>query len=218
MNRPDAAELIPTRQSLLSRLKDWNDNESWREFFDTYWRLIYNAALRAGLTDAEAQDVVQETLLSVSKNMATFRYDAKGSFKSWLLRLTTWRVTDQFRKRRPGLDKNKPHDSTDTGTATLEKIADPAGLALEALWDEEWESNLLNVALERVKTRVSAKHYQVFSFYVLRGWPVLRVARALKVSPTVVYLAKHRVGRLVKQEIERLRTKPAHKTFEIKTP
>ena len=98
------------------------------------------------------------------------------------------------------------------------KIADPAGLALEALWDEEWESNLLNVALERVKTRVSAKHYQVFSFYVLRGWPVLRVARALKVSPTVVYLAKHRVGRLVKQEIERLRTKPAHKTFEIKTP
>jgi hypothetical protein len=49
----EAAEFIPTRQSLLSRLKDWNDKESWEAFFDTYWKLIYNAAIKAGLTDAD---------------------------------------------------------------------------------------------------------------------------------------------------------------------
>src|SRR5579884_3179208 len=93
----EVGELIPTRQSLLSRLKDWDDNESWRVFFDTYWRLIYNAAMKAGLTDAEAQDAVQETVISVMKSISSFKYDpAKGSFKTWLLRLTQWRILDQF--------------------------------------------------------------------------------------------------------------------------
>ena len=58
----DPDEFIPTRASLLSRLKDWEDQTSWREFFDTYGRLIYGVARKAGLADAEAQDAVQETL------------------------------------------------------------------------------------------------------------------------------------------------------------
>src|SRR5579863_1553334 len=105
------SELIPTRQSLLSRLKDWNDQESWRDFFETYWKLIYNAAIKAGLSDTEAQDVVQETVISVLKNMPNFDYDPqKGSFKGWLLRLANWRVVDQFRKRQRGI-QNSTDDS-----------------------------------------------------------------------------------------------------------
>ncbi len=49
---------IGTRHSLLSRLKDWDDQDSWRDFFNTYWKLIYGVAIKSGLTDAEAQDVV----------------------------------------------------------------------------------------------------------------------------------------------------------------
>jgi len=62
-------ELIPTRRSLLSRLKDWDDQESWKDFFDTYWKLVYGVAIKAGLSDQEAQDVVQETVLSVADVM-----------------------------------------------------------------------------------------------------------------------------------------------------
>src|SRR3954453_4758436 len=95
-------ELIPTRQSLLDRLKDWQNEESWKVFFDTYWKLIYSAAAKAGLSDAEAQDVVQETVISVYKSLPDFEYDPKlGSFKGWLLKLTRWRIIDQLRKRRP---------------------------------------------------------------------------------------------------------------------
>src|SRR5580765_5869827 len=95
-------ELIPTRATLIYRLKDWQDQSSWQEFFDTYWKLIYGVARKAGLTDAEAQDVVQETLVSVSKHMPTFNYDpALGSFKAWLLNMTRWRIIGQFRKRAP---------------------------------------------------------------------------------------------------------------------
>src|SRR5205823_2324565 len=99
----DPPEFMPTRSSLLSRLKDWDDAAGWREFFDTYWKLIYSAAVKAGLSDAEAQDVVQETVLSVAKKMHGFKYDrALGSFKSWLLQLTHWRILNQLKKRLPG--------------------------------------------------------------------------------------------------------------------
>src|SRR5437867_10362332 len=93
-------EFIPTRQSLLSRLKSWDDQESWREFFDRYWKLIYGVALKSGLTPSEAQDVVQETLIAVCKNIKEFKADpAFGSFKAWLLKLTRWRILDQVKKR-----------------------------------------------------------------------------------------------------------------------
>jgi hypothetical protein len=95
-------ELIPTRATLIQRLKDWQDQSSWQDFFDTYWKLIYGVALKGGLTAAEAQDVVQETMISVAKHMPTFEYDpAIGSFKTWLLNMTRWRITDQLRKRGP---------------------------------------------------------------------------------------------------------------------
>ena len=97
-------DLIPTRWSLIGRLKDWDDQESWRQFFDTYWKLIYGVAMKSGLTHTEAQDVVQETVISVSKNMKDFKADtAFGSFKSWLLNLTRWRITDQVRRRGRGV-------------------------------------------------------------------------------------------------------------------
>lgn len=96
-------EWIPTRKSLLTRLKSWDDQEGWQEFFNTYWRLIYGVARQAGLGDAEAQEVVQLTVIAVADKMKSgeFKYDPKrGSFKAWLLTQTQWRVSDQFRKRR----------------------------------------------------------------------------------------------------------------------
>src|SRR6266511_1622694 len=102
MTVPSADELIPTRQSLLSRLKNSEDQTSWQDFFDTYWKLIYGVAIKAGLTDAEAQDAVQETVLAVSKHIGQFKYDpAKCSFKTWLLLLTRQRIARQFQKRPP---------------------------------------------------------------------------------------------------------------------
>src|SRR2546428_7095250 len=94
-----APEIIPTRQSLLNRLKNWDDKTSWKDFFDTYWSLIYGVARKAGLNDSEAQDVVQETIISVARKIPEFTYDpAVCSFKTWLMKMTHWRIIDQFRK------------------------------------------------------------------------------------------------------------------------
>src|SRR5215467_5596778 len=94
---------IATRHSLLNRLKDWGDQTSWQEFFDAYGRLLYNVAIKAGLTDMEAQEVVQETVIAVARKIGEFKADpAHGSFSAWLMRLTRWRIADQFRKRQSG--------------------------------------------------------------------------------------------------------------------
>ena len=82
-------DFIPTRYSLLSRLQNWDDQDSWKDFFDTYWRLIYSIALKSGLTEAEAQDVVQETIICVANDIEKFKRDRTlGSFKGWLRNLT----------------------------------------------------------------------------------------------------------------------------------
>src|SRR5258707_14472824 len=93
-------ELLPTRQSLLSRLKDRKDENSWKVFFDTYWKFIYNVGIKSGLSQHEAQDVVQETVISVMKAMPSFSYDpANGSFKQWLLQLTSWPGKGEISRR-----------------------------------------------------------------------------------------------------------------------
>jgi len=198
----EPTEFIPTRATLLQRLKDRDDHASWKEFCDIYWKLIYSTALKAGLTETEAEDVVQETLASVARHMPEFRYDPTiGSFKTWLLRLTGWRITDQLRKRQHNPKNVHCRRADTTRTSTIERIPDPNGFDPAAFWDEEWEKNLMDVAIERVKRKVDPKQYQLFDLYVLQQWPPKKIARLLRVSVGRVYLTKHRISGLIRKEV-----------------
>ena len=197
-------DYIHTRQSLLSRLKDWGDDLSWRDFYDTYWRLIYNVGVKAGLSDAEARDVLQDTLVEVAGKIKEFSYDPKrGRFKGWLLQLTRWRIADQFRRRlRAGRRATQARDSL---TDLAETVSDPAAEArLAEIWDAEWQNNLLETAQDRVRQRVAPRTFQIFELTALKGWTVGRTAQALGVSQAQVYLAKHRVAAALKKEIKKL--------------
>ena len=199
-------ELIPTRASLIARLKNWQDHASWQEFFDTYWKLIYGVARKSGMTDAEAQDVVQETMVSVAKHMPGFKYNpAVGSFKAWLLKMTRWRIIDQVRKRPPPAS-HRPL-SGGTGTGTVERVIDPESNVLDELWDAEWKRNLLDAAVANVKRKRDPQKYQIFDFYVNKEWPPEKVAERFQISVDQVYLAKHRITELIKAEVARLEKK-----------
>jgi len=196
-------EFIPTRYTLLSRLRDWEDDESWKDFFDTYSRLIYSVARKSGLTGVEAQEVVQETVISVAKHIDKFRRDRKlGSFKGWLRNLTRWRIADQLRKRArlaPAPDLSDASES-----ALAEFLPESPEQSPELRWEEEWRANLLQAAIARVKPRVREEHYQIFDLQVLRQWPVSRITSTLGVSAAQVYLAKFRVAALIKKEVRAL--------------
>ena len=164
-----ADDPIPTRYSLLSRLQNWDDQESWKSFFDSYWRLIYSTALKSGLNEAEAQDVVQETIICVAKDISKFKRDRQfGSFKGWLRNLTRWRIADQLRKREPHAITNHVMTEESSVLPELAEIADPVGDGLAIIWEEEWQSNLMEAALERIKRRVKEEHYQMFDLNVIR--------------------------------------------------
>ncbi len=201
-------EPLPTRWSLIGRLKDLGDQQGWREFYDTYWKLIYGVAIKSGLTEAEAQDVVQETMVSVSQRMPQFKAEPQaGSFKGFLLAITRRRIVDQFRKRPPhGVSGEGRSDET-ARTSTIETIADPASLNLDAVWNLEWEKNLMDAAMERVKRQVNLKQAQIYDLYVVKQWPVKKVAATLGVNIGQVYLSKHRFARLLKKELQRLKQK-----------
>ena len=196
--------LLATRRSLVERLTDWGDQLRWQEFFDTYWKLIYSAARQSGLTDTEAQEVVQETVITVAKNIDKLKYDpAIGSFKGWLLQITRWRIVDQFRKREPGNAK-RPRSSEDRETATIERVPDSRAVDLDAIWETEWKENLFDAAIARVKRKIEPKQFQMFDCYVRKEWPAAKVAERLGVSIGQVYLARHRVGALLKKEVRAL--------------
>jgi RNA polymerase sigma factor (sigma-70 family) len=200
-----AESFIPTRASLLDRIKNWEDQASWREFALTYGRLIRSAAFKSGLTEAEAEDVVQETFLAVAQNIKNFQYDPdRCSFKSWLLLVTRQRIIWQWRKRPPSSLREGSPSRDANRTATIDRVPDPAGVNLDAVWEEEWQKNLLDAALERAKRQVNPRQFQMFDLYGLQRWPAGDVARTLRVSVAQVYLAKHRVSALLKQEIQKL--------------
>lgn len=201
--KPD--DIIPTRASLLNRLKDWEDDESWREFAGIYRKLLFGFALKAGLSENEAEEAVQETMISVAKTIKEFQYDPnRCSFKSWLRHLAQKRIADCYRKRPREALLNETRHSEHTRTPAIERVPDPAGLNLDAAWEAEWEKELLEAAIARVKAEVSPEQYQMFDFYVLKKMPVGKVAAALGTSAGRIYLAKHRISRLIKQEVSRL--------------
>ena len=200
-----AEDPIPTRYTLLSRLEDWDDQDSWKVFFDTYWRLIYSVAIKSGLTETEAQDVVQETIISVAKDIHKFKRDrALGSFKGWLRNVTRWRIADQLRKRTRAWSEDDSKTSDGAPRLEVSEIPDPAGDDTESVWEEEWQANLLGAALEKIKHSVQEEHYQIFDLYVIKQWPARKVARALGTNIGLVYLVKYRVSALLKKEVRRL--------------
>ncbi|MGA2240489.1 MAG: sigma-70 family RNA polymerase sigma factor [Verrucomicrobiota bacterium] len=200
-----AEDTISTRYTLLSRLEDRGDQDSWKDFFDTYWRLIYSVAIKSGLTEAEAQDVVQETIISVARDIHKFERDRTlGSFKGWLRNIIRWRIADQLRKRTRASWGDASQPGADPPRPDVAEVPDPAGEAVESVWEEEWQANLLKAALETIKRSVREEHYQIFDLYVLRQTPVRDVARALGVNVGLVYLVKYRISARLKKEVRRL--------------
>lgn len=204
-----AEDPIPTRASLLGRLKDWQDDASWRAFFDTYWRLIYNFALRRGLDHEEAQEVVQETVVAVAKSIGKFSYDPKiCRFKTWLLGVTRSKIANQLarRERRPATAAVPSADDSNT-TPLLNHLPNHQDAPLEQAWDDEWQKNLMDAAIQRVKTRVSIEQYQMFDLFVIKQWPARDVAKTLGVTLGHVYVAKHRIAKLIRREVQALEAK-----------
>ena len=218
MDQQATYDSLRTRWSLLSRLKDWGDNESWRVFFDTYSGLIFNVARKAGLTEAEADEVVQETLITVAKKMPEFKTNANaGSFKGWLLNTTRWKITDQYPQEKAAPAKGpgpRSRRSVNRGNGHHRTRARPrrpgsgshlgCGVARESLQPGP---------IKGYRTTPGAKHYQIFHLNVIEDTPAKDVARRIGVNVAQVYLIKHRLSGILKKEVLRLQRELEEQTL-----
>ena len=165
-------------------------------------------SVRAGLNEPEAKDVLQDTMLTVSRKLKDFNYDpAEGRFRNWLCNVTRHHVSRQWRRRQREADRalrfeQLPSPGSSVRTDLCAALGVPPDLA--AIWETEWQGSIMDLALDRVKTQVNPKHYQIFDFYVLKHWPMQKVAKTLNVNVAQVYLAKSRISRRVAAELRTL--------------
>jgi RNA polymerase sigma-70 factor (ECF subfamily) len=190
-----------TRPSLLVRIRDAGDAEAWQEFVKLYAPLVYGFARKRGLQDADAADLTQEVLRSVSKAAARLEYDPRrGTFRGWLFTVVRNKIHDfqASQQRRPPVIGSM---STQT---RLEKLAAPAEDET-ALWHQEYERQLLTRALEQVRGDFHDSTWQAFWRTAIQGTKAKEAAEALGMSTAAVYVAKSRVLAQLKKLMEQLR-------------
>ena len=201
-----SGDTLRTRPTLLFRVQQSSDPASWEEFHRLYRRLIYGRARRSGLSHADAEDVAQDVFKRVAETISEFDLNPeRGSFRGWLMKLTHWRIADRFESNGRVPIKPPSVPSADAGprTATIERVPSPEDEEDE--WDREWQEHLLAAGIDRLARQVKAQHFQVFELYVRQQWPVLKVASHLKVNPASVYVISHRLTKLLKAEVAKLR-------------
>lgn len=192
-----------TDHSLLNRLHTWDDAQSWESFFKRYRSFMYGFARRQGLSNAEAEEVVQNTLLSVAKSVQSFRRRReRGSFRSWLCRVLLNRSYDVIRTRSRGLSLSEAFiaDESDvSGPTEAHRPASGSSLEAQSEWDKQWAEQILQTLLEKLKSKVNPRSYQAFYLSYVKEQSVTQVAKKLGISSAQVYLARYRVKRVLNQ-------------------
>jgi RNA polymerase sigma-70 factor (ECF subfamily) len=195
-----AQALLPTtRITLLTLLRrDPFDQAGWEEFVERYGRYIFRWCRRWKLQDADAEDVTQDILVKLTRKLREFTYDPSRSFRGWLRTVThnAWRdFADGRRRAQPAAGDSQ----------VLEMM-----LSLEARDDlarkleDAFDLDLLEAAKDRVRLRVAPHTWEAFRLTALEGVPVAEVAARVSLQVAMVYVAKSKVQKMLREEIAKL--------------
>ena len=192
------AHAPPTRASLLVRLRDGDDTAAWQEFIDIYSSLIYGFARRRGLQDADAADLMQDVLRSVSMAMPRLEYDPRrGTFRSWLFTITRNKLNTFLTRRR--------RQAVGTGDSGMQEMLQAEPLPEEDNeWDEEYRQRLFRWASEKVRGSFGDRVWQAFWQTAVEGRTPQDVGRELGMSVGAVYVAKSRVLAQIREQIQEI--------------
>jgi RNA polymerase sigma factor (sigma-70 family) len=188
-----------TRASLLVRVRDGGDAVAWQEFVHLYAPVIYGFARKRGLQDADAADLMQEVLRSLSSAVRRLDYDpVRGTFRGWLFTVTRNKVFNFLEGRR-----RRVQASGDSRMQQrLEQHADDGALSAE--WEVDYQRTLAAQAMERVKGEFQAATWEAFLLTAVEGRLPAQAAQRVGLSVGAVYVAKSRVIARLRQEIERM--------------
>ncbi|MBS0201255.1 MAG: sigma-70 family RNA polymerase sigma factor [Planctomycetes bacterium] len=186
-----------TRASLLVQLRDGTNHGAWQKFMKLYGPVVYGFARKRGLQDADAADLMQEVMRSVSSAIGRLDYDrTQGTFRGWLFTITRNRVFNFLSARRL-----RPQGSGDSGTNRM-LDSQPAANDGEDVWEVEYQRRLAAMAMERVKTEFQESTWQAFWLTAVEGKSAADVSGRIGLSAGAIYVAKSRVLARLKEEVE----------------
>ena len=166
----------------------------WVRFFDEYAGFIFGIARNEGLSDADADEIVQTVMLELVGNNAASRYDKSlGPFQSWLSRLTIWRARNLRLRNIRREDAHKAAGEAmkmEVATTLLQKI----DKGLEQVIEDEWMRTVTAVALDRLRTEVSPAHFQAYYASAIEKLDAETVGHLYGVTPNNLYQIRRRVG------------------------
>lgn len=188
-----------TRQSLLLRAQT-GETDAWQDLTDLYRPLIRSWLQRQGVPTSDREDLGQEVLLSVVKQLPSFEHSGhRGAFRSWLRTIVCRRAADYWRAH----GARAAASGGSGAREALELLADP-GSDLNRLWDEEHDHYVLRRLLDLVEEEFEPLTLQAFRRLALDGVSGLAAAQELGLSVDAVYGAKSRVLARIRQEAEGL--------------
>lgn len=186
-----------TRASLLVQLRDGSNHAAWQEFVKLYGPVVYGFARKRGLQDADAADLMQDVMRSVSAAIVRLDYDRnQGTFRGWLFTISRNKIFNFLSARRI-----RPQGSGDTGAHRM-LDAQPNGREDADAWELEYQRRLASLAMERIKSEFQEKSWQAFWLTAVEGQAASEVSKQLGLSAGAIYVAKSRVLARLKEEVE----------------
>lgn len=189
-----------TRASLLVQLRDATNHEAWHEFVRLYSPIVYGFARKRGLQDADAADLMQDVMRSVSKAIQRLDYDRRqGMFRGWLFTITRNKIFNHLSAKRI-----RPQASGDENTNRLLE-SQPDGNDGSDDWEMEYQRRLAAMAMERIRSEFQENTWQAFRLTAIEGVAAAEAAKQVGMSPGAIYVAKSRVLARLKEEVDVLR-------------
>lgn len=188
-----------TRVTLLGRLRlDPSNQTIWSEFVEHYGPKIFNWCRKWGLQEADAQDVTQNVLLKLADKIRTFQYDPARSFRAWLKTLTHHAWSDYLEsQQRPG------RGSGDSRIVNMLHSVEARADLVQHL-ESEFDRELLEEAMARVRLRVAPQTWEAFRLTALEGLSGAEVSQRIAMQVAQVFVAKRRVLKMLSAEVAKL--------------
>lgn len=198
------AQFPETRISLILRLRESDDVQAWREFAEIYAPSVFGLALRKGLQPADAEDVTQEVLFNVARAIQRFEPQRESglrtaSFRTWLSRIARNLIADYFRRK----SRQRSIQAEDSWLQDAEACPSVSD-RLEEDFAEEYRLATFQVAANRVQQRVNASTWQAFHRTTVEAESASNVAEELGLQIGALYVARSRVMKLLRIEVQRL--------------
>ncbi len=191
--------MTETPVSLLERLRLRPDAASWQRLIELYAPLLRSWLRRYNLQPADAEDVVQEVLTVLVRELPQFHHDLRrGAFRRWLRTVLVNRLRAFWRGR--CRDAGSGGGDVDPPIGELE---DP-GSNLSRLWEREHDEHVVQRLMQLLEPEFEPSTWRAFRLLAIDGMGTAEVAAAVGITEGAARVAKSRVLRRFRQEVDGL--------------